>query len=103
MSISESDIAFARELFADLPDLTHRKMFGGMCLYSEGTVFALVSSEGRIYVKAQGDIAERLRDDGAEQFHSMPYWSLPDNLLDDPGSACELARDTLTALREDNQ
>ena len=100
MSISDSDIAFAREVFAEVPDLSHRKMFGGICLYSDDVVFALASSDGRLYLKAQGDLAERLKGDGAEQFHSMPYWSLPEDLLDDPGGACDLARETLRALRE---
>ena len=100
MSISDSDIAFACEIFAGVPGLTHRKMFGGICLYSDDTVFALASSEGRLYLKATGDLAESLRDDGAEQFHSMPYWSLPEELLDDPERACELARETLQTLRE---
>ena len=99
MSIADSDIAFARELFEDLPDLTHCKMFGGICLYSEDTVFALASSDGRLYLKAQGDLAERLKADGAEQFHSMPYWSLPEDRLDDPDAACDLARETLRHLR----
>ena len=100
MSIGDGDIAFARELFETLPDLTHRKMFGGICLYSEDTVFALASSDGRLYLKAYDAIADRLRDGGAEQFHTMPYWSLPEDLLDDADAACDLARDTLLALRE---
>lgn len=100
MSISDSDIAFARALFDEMPALTHRKMFGGICLYSEETVFALASSEGRLYLKAIGPLADQLRSDGAEQFHSMPYWSLPEELLDDGERACELARTTLTHLRE---
>ncbi len=53
MSISDSDIAFAVDLFGDLGALTTRKMFGGMCLYHDGTVFALVSSDGRIYLKTR--------------------------------------------------
>ena len=100
MSITDSDIAFAREIFDDLPDLTHRKMFGGICLYSEDTVFALASSEGRLYLKATGTLAKQLEADGAEQFHSMPYWSLPEDVLDDAGAACDLARETLKTLRE---
>ncbi|MEM9972082.1 MAG: TfoX/Sxy family protein [Pseudomonadota bacterium] len=100
MSISDSDIAFARELFADLPALTHRKMFGGICLYSDDTVFALASSDGRLYLKATGPLADRLRRDGAEQFHSMPYWSLPEDVLDEPDRACNLAQETLVMLRE---
>ena len=100
MSIADSDIAFARALFEGLPGLSHRKMFGGICLYSDDTVFALASSDGRLYLKAKGKLAERLRDNGAEQFHNMPYWSLPEDLLDDPDAACDLARDTLQMLRE---
>ena len=101
MSLSDGDIAFAHDLFGGLPALTHRKMFGGMCLYSEGVVFALVSSDGRTYLKASGALAERLKSDGAEQFHSMPYWSLPEDALDDPARACELAEETLATLREE--
>lgn len=100
MSISDSDIAFAREVFEGLSDLTHRKMFGGICLYSDNTVFALASSDGRLYLKAIGDLAERLQSDGADQFHNMPYWSLPEDVLDDPDRACELARETLQSLKE---
>ncbi len=100
MSIADSDIAFAREVFSALPDLSHRKMFGGICLYSEDTVFALASSDGRLYLKATGDLADRLAADGAEQFHSMPYWSLPEDMLDDPDAACDLARETLRHLKE---
>ena len=100
MSISDSDIAFAREIFASVPALSHRKMFGGICLYSDDTVFALAASDGRLYLKAHDALAERLKDGGAEQFHSMPYWSLPEDVLDDPEQACDLARDTLETLRE---
>ena len=39
MSISDSDIAFANELFSNLPDLTTRKMFGGLAIYTEGQIF----------------------------------------------------------------
>lgn len=98
MSLSEADAAFAQDLFSDLEDLTSRKMFGGMCLYSRGTVFALIDSAGQLYLKAKDPIAQALRDQGAAQFHNMPYWSLPPALLDDPQEACTLARRTLATL-----
>ena len=92
MSVSDADIAFARDLFADLGGITTRKMFGGLGLYRNGAIFALVSGEGRIYLKARGGMADELANDGCEQFHTMPYWSLPDDALDDPQAACALAR-----------
>ena len=98
MAVADADIAFATDLFSDLGSLTTRKMFGGMCLYHEGVVFALLDSEGRLYLKVKGAMAEALATDGADQFHNMPYWSLPEAALDDPQEACTLARRTLATL-----
>lgn len=97
MAVSDADIAFATDLFSDLGHLTSRKMFGGLGLYHDGTIFAVVSSDGRIYVKTTDDTASALAAEGAEQFHNMPYWSLPDSTLDDPDIACDWARRFLRA------
>ncbi len=97
MSVSDADIAFATDLFSDLGGLKSRKMFGGLGLYHDGVIFAVVSSEGRIYVKTTPDTATALADEGAEQFHNMPYWSLPESTLDDRATACDWARKFLTA------
>jgi DNA transformation protein len=97
MAVAEADIAFALDLLSDLGDLTSRKMFGGMCLYQEGVVFALLSSDGTLYLKAKGGMATELAASG-EQFHNMPYWSFPMSALDDPQEACTLARRTLATL-----
>lgn len=99
MAVAQADIAFACDLFSDLGDLTSRKMFGGMCLYHAGTVFALLSSDGTLYLKAKGSMAEALKSDGATQFHNMPYWSVPPAALDDAEEACTLARRTLASLQ----
>ena len=82
-------------------------MFGGIAIYSEGTIFAIVMSEGGIRLKAQGDMISRFKDMGLEQWtyqrpgrkpSSMPYWSLPDSALDDPEEASALAREALKYL-----
>jgi DNA transformation protein len=98
MSVADADIAFATDLFSELGNLTTRKMFGGMCLYHDGTVFALLNSEGRLYLKVKGTLADEFASGGADQFHNMPYWSLPEAALDDPQEACTLARRTLAML-----
>ena len=46
MSLSAEEIAFAKELFSGLGDLTTRRMMGGLCLYHEGTIFAIVHGDG---------------------------------------------------------
>lgn len=108
MSVSEADIAFAKDLFHALPALSTRKMMGGLCFYSNGTIFAIIHSDGKIYLKGKGAFIDRLEQlgttrwtyqrDGAEKPTAMPYWTLPDAALDDPEFACELARDALQYL-----
>lgn len=96
MSPSTGDIAFAHDLFHELGAVTHRKMFGGMCLYHDGTVFALCASDGQLYLKTNSP--EELWGTATQQFHNMPYYALPDHLLDDPQQACAMARQALAAL-----
>ncbi len=108
MSLAEADIAFAKELFSALPDISTRKMFGGMSIYSEGIIFALIKSDAQILIKSQdsafdaklaemgGEKWTYIRKDGAQS--SMPYWSLPDAALDDPDLATSLAREALNLL-----
>ena len=98
MSVSDADIAFAVELFEDLGAITTRKMFGGICVYHDGTLFALMSSDGRLYLKAKEGVAEALKTEGAEQFHNMPYWSLPESALEDPELALDWAKRSLVTL-----
>ncbi|QFT60183.1 hypothetical protein FIU94_15255 [Sulfitobacter sp. THAF37] len=108
MSLGAGDIAFARDLFSDIPDLTTRRMFGGLGIYCGDTIFGLMLSDGRLMLKARGDFAQRLAEDGAEQWiysrrsgadSAMPYWTLPEAAMDDPDRATALARDAIAALR----
>ncbi|MCX7565233.1 TfoX/Sxy family protein [Sulfitobacter sp. F26169L] len=109
MSLGEADMAFARELFADIPDLNTRRMFGGMGLYSGQTIFAVMLSDGRLMLKApKGPFADHIAALGSTEWtysrkngkpSAMPYRTLPDAYLDDPAEACALARQALAALR----
>ncbi|MCF2903709.1 TfoX/Sxy family protein [Octadecabacter sp. CECT 8868] len=108
MAVSEEDIQFATDLFSGLGPLTTRKMMGGLCLYSEGTIFAIVHSDFGVMIKGDGAFKDTLdamrltrwtyQRDGAAKPTAMPYWKLPDSALDDPEEACDLARRALTFL-----
>jgi DNA transformation protein and related proteins len=104
MAVSAATRAYVEELFEDLGGVTARAMMGGLALYSHGRIFGLVSSDGRVFLKASGALAEALAAEGAEQFSyaragagttRMGYWSLPDAALDDPEVACGWARRVL--------
>jgi DNA transformation protein len=101
MSVSDSDIAFAEELFAGLGQITHRKMMGGLSIYNNGRIFAILDGAGTPYLKAEGAFAARLAAEGSRQFGAdsgkvMGYWTLPDAALDDPDAACDWARQALS-------
>ena len=107
MSLSEGEIEFALELFSGLGGVTPRRMFGGMCLYHEGTAFCLVRRDGSIMLKGKGAFRDRIEAEGWEAWDYvrkngkksvMPYWRMPEAALDDPELACELAREALEHL-----
>lgn len=107
MAISNADIAFATDLFAPLGALSSRKMMGGLSIYCEGQIFAIVSGEGQIYLKASDAFAKALADAGAIKFsftgkdgiaRSMGYWTLPEDALDAPDLACDWAHKALNNI-----
>ena len=107
MSISDADVAFAKELFTGLGPLTTRKMMGGLCLYNDGTIFGIVNADGSIYLKGGKDFGKVLASEGCKRWTytrdngkvtSMPYWTLPEAALDDPDLACDWARQALANL-----
>lgn len=103
MSVNDAEIAHVLELFEDLGGLSHRKMMGGASIYCDGQIFAILSSDGQIYLKAKDAFAAALEAEGARKFamadgRGMGYWTLPDTALDDPELACDWARRALAAL-----
>ena len=107
MAVSEEEIAHALDLFADLGSLSTRKMFGGLAIYHQGTIFALLMSDGRTLIKGQGDLQARFDAMGLVRWTyqrpgksptAMPYWELPDSALDYAEEAVALARQALDHL-----
>ena len=106
MAVAPETRAFALELFEDLGNVTARAMMGGLTLYADGLIFAIISADERIYIKASGALADAMAEAGSEKFTyerpgrktgQMGYWTLPDAALDDPEDACAWARRSLAA------
>ncbi|WP_299145194.1 TfoX/Sxy family protein [uncultured Tateyamaria sp.] len=107
MAVSDEEIEHVLDLFAGLGPLTTRKMFGGLAIYLDGTIFALLMSDGRTLIKGQGEMQGKFDAMGLERWTyarpgksptAMPYWHLPDSALDDADEATELARAALAHL-----
>lgn len=80
------------EMFEPLGPVSIRRMFGGKGIYHRGLIVALEVS-GEILLKADAVSAPAFREAGSKQWTyegrkgkrvGMPYWSIPDEALDDP-------------------
>jgi DNA transformation protein len=107
MGITAEEIEFATDLFSGVGPLTTRRMMGGLCLYSEGTIFAIVHFDLGIMIKGAGAFIDRLEEMGCERWvytrkdggtATMPYWTLPPEAQDDPDAASALALEALRYL-----
>ncbi len=102
MSVTRDDMAYVADLFSGLGAITQRKMMGGATFYCDGQVFAILSSEGEVYLKAKGDFAAEMEEAGSRIFDmggkTMGYWTLPDAAADDAEAACSWGARALAAL-----
>jgi len=102
------DRAFIGELFRDFGPVEMRRMFGGVGLYADGVMFALVAG-GVIYLKADAGSVPDFERESCTPFAYqtkggrravLSYRRLPDRLYDEPQELALWARKALqVALR----
>lgn len=104
MAADEGLIAWVEEAMAPVGTVTKRAMMGGATLYCNGTIFALVGSQGGLWLKADAESDAAWDAAGCERFSyefpdgrvgRMNYRRAPDNVYDD---ADELRRWASLAL-----
>jgi DNA transformation protein and related proteins len=95
------------ELFATLGNVAFRKMFGGLGIFKDGLMFALVA-EDALYMKADDATTPAYAAEGSGPFvyagmrgkaMPMPYWRVPERLLDEPEEFAEWARKAFAAAQ----
>ncbi|WP_019996782.1 TfoX/Sxy family protein [Aureimonas ureilytica] len=88
------------EMFEGLGPVTIRRMFGGKGVYHAGLIVA-VDFRDEILLKADATSAPLFAEAGARQWTYegqtgrpvlMPYWSIPDEALDDPEALAHWVR-----------
>ena len=107
MSLSPEIVESTRELLDPLGGISMRAMMGGRSIYRHGVIFAVLARDGTLYLKAEGEMADRLRALGGEDFAwtrkdgsvaSMCYVSVPGDMLDEPERLREVALEAFGAL-----
>ncbi|MEM6997920.1 MAG: TfoX/Sxy family protein [Patescibacteria group bacterium] len=91
-----------QDVFSDLDDVSVKRMFGGYGYYLGGSIFAFSGPDDGLMFKANDMTKQQYIDMGSEQFvytgHKnkgpvkMPYWTVPEDLLEDRSKIAELAR-----------
>lgn len=71
--------------------VTSMAMFGGHGLYKDEVMFAIVDSEGRLYLRADGSTAMAFEAAGSTQHARMPYWEVPEPIREDADQLREWA------------
>ena len=93
-----------RDHFSGLGDVRIRRMFGGAGLYLGDACFAIVLDEDRVMMRGDDTLGPDFEAAGATRWVyqraekapvAMPYWSLPEDAIDDPDLAVAWARRAL--------
>ena len=94
-----------REMFDALGAVTIRRMFGGKGVYHQGLIIAIDLGDGML-LKADAISAPDFEAANARRWSyaspsgrrvQMPYWTVPDEALDDPDQMAKWARVALDA------
>lgn len=95
MALDEAYVTYVMELLGPLGAVTGRKMFGGYGIWEDGDMFALLDSGSTLHFKVDDATRARYVDAGSEQFMTMPYWSVPVDVLEDDEALHTWARDAM--------
>ncbi|MEM0908996.1 MAG: TfoX/Sxy family protein [Pseudomonadota bacterium] len=86
------------DLFSPITPVTIKRMFGGLGVYRDGLMFALVAY-GELFLKVDDETRAAFEEAGSSPFVydggkkpiTMSYWRLPDDAYDDPDVLSEFA------------
>ena len=77
--------------------IRHRKMFGGIGIYIDDIFCAIIGSSNRFYLRVGPDNVDDFKSEGMQKFAGgkgagMPYYEVPEHILEDPTSLAEWSR-----------
>lgn len=81
-----------QDLLGRIPGITSRAMFGGYGIYKNGVIFAIIADD-RLYFRVTESNIDDYKHSGSEPIvyqrgnhkkTTMPYWLLPEEIMEDP-------------------
>lgn len=89
-----------QEMVTKLGNIRLKKMFGGYGVFEEDTMFALVDKNGQIFFKADDTNLQTFEEAGSVKHSRMPYYTLPDNVLNDDKALLSWAQSSLGVAKK---
>lgn len=90
MAVSENYLQFIQDQLNDFDSITYKKMFGGIGVFYNGKMFALINSKDVFHLKADESNRQQYEEQGMEPMGSkgngkggMPYFQVPVEILED--------------------
>ena len=102
MAVSAGYKEYVLEQLERLGPVTAKRMFGGLGLYCDGLFFGLVDDDV-LYLKVDDQNRTRFEERGCTAFMPMPgkasmnYFTVPEDVIEDPAELAEWARGSLAA------
>lgn len=87
------------EKLNDIGGISSKKMFGGHGIFHEGKMFGIVDSKGQAYFKVNDIIKTDFEENGCHRHGKMPYFSIPNVILNDDEKLMEWAIKTLETIK----
>ncbi|MEI9902021.1 MAG: TfoX/Sxy family protein [Hyphomicrobium sp.] len=107
MAVSDGYVGLLKDLLADFAPVSARRMFGGVGLFTDGVMFALLIDDV-LYLKADDTTRSSFEVEGLSPFSyersgrtvALSYWRAPERLLDDAGELHAWASRALVVARK---
>lgn len=102
-------VEFVVEQFSPLGRITTKYMFGGWCLYCDGTVFALIA-DGAVFLKGDAQNIPMFEARGLQPFKPFPdqdvtmkYFQAPPEIFEDSDAMREWCGGAIEAGRRSSK
>ncbi len=82
MAEASEFVANVLRVLTPLGEITAKRMFGGYGLFLEGTMFALISRNDELFLKADDVNRAAFEGRGSKTHGKMPYYSAPPEALE---------------------
>lgn len=97
MPVSQGYVDYVVDQHSEFGELIIRKMFGGVGLYHEGLMFAMITAKEVFCLKADKSNEAEFEEKGMTRFGAtatkkgMPYWEVPAEVLEDKSELAKWA------------